>query len=180
MSPKSLFLIVLKVLGLVFVRELIQSIVQIITVVQFMGGNSGEETIRTLTYYLVFITIYTFAIRMLLFRTNWVLDKLKLDQGFDEQSLGITISFQDVLQATILVIAGLMLCEEIPALGRHIYTYKRQSELNYGTADSSYVIGSVCKIILALLLIGERGRILAFIDKNEAKKRSADDKGPLA
>jgi NhaP-type Na+/H+ or K+/H+ antiporter len=178
MAPKSLFLIIVKILGLLFFKEAIAYLIQLLTAIQYLSATDPSEAGRNLMYYTIFLIVYLFCGRTLLFRSKWILEKLKLDQGFDEHSLGITASPSDILHAAIIFVGGLMLCEEIPSFGRNLYIYKVQSELRYGNADFALVISSGLKILIGLLLIGERTRILAFLEKRKGGNELADQNTP--
>jgi hypothetical protein len=176
MSPRSLFKIILKVFGLFFIREIIISLSQFISsVILYMEAGRISEMVFTLAINAIVIFFYGFIVSHLLFNTNNILDKFKLDQGFDEEdfsfedetkkgqfSIGISSTF--VLIIALLVLAGVILVNEIPHLFRLLFIYMMKSK-SYENTDTSFLIISVVKILIALLLIGERKRIVELIQK---------------
>ena len=67
---------------------------------------------------------------------------------------------------------GIILTNEIPNLCKHLFSYFQIKRLTHGMTkpDFSYTIIATVKIITGLLLIGERKRILEFIEQRQAKK----------
>ena len=88
MTPQNLFNIILKIFGLFFLREIIYIIPQLISVIpsfveadDFGRGQSASIEILPLMVILIAIAFYFFIIYQLLFKTNRIIDKLKLDKA---------------------------------------------------------------------------------------------------
>ena len=174
MTPKSLFNIIIKIFGLFFLREIVNTIPQLISSLwYFTKADTLAEGLWTFIYTAVVLAFYTFLVFKLLFRTNYFLDKLKLDQGFIQDEFSINISSSKVLTIALLVTAGVILTNEIPNLCRHIFSFFQEKRMTHGMTkpDFSYSIISAVKIIIGLLLIGERNRIIDFVEKRQSKKQ---------
>ncbi len=187
MTPRSLFKIILKIFGLFFLKEIVNTLPALIsnTIIYLEAGRVGE-TIYTLVINAIVILFYGFIIFQLFFNTNTILDKFKLDQGFDEEelsfeteakksqfSVGISSSF--ILVVALLVTAGVILVNEIPFLFKQLFVYiitNRSLENN----DASFIIVSIVKILIAFLLIGERKFIIQFVVDGKSKNKQIDTK----
>lgn len=170
MTPKNLFNIILKILGLFFLRDLIQIITQSASAFIFINqsGNSDGNIIE-FSVLLAQIILYVFLVFIFLFKTNYLIKLFKLTQGFDQGMFSFHIAASSVLKISLIVIAGVILIEEIPNAFRQLYFLVSQ---NVHTHDLySGIIVSAVKIIIALLLIGKRKRIVGFMEKkNEVKQ----------
>lgn len=180
MTPRSLFNIILKIFGLFFLRETINAVSQLFSAityyVNFDNPNGGALTIVLTLFVLAF---YFVLIIQLLFKTNSFIDKLKLDRGFDEHEFSfdrqdkfsINISTALVLRISLIVIGGVLLTEEIPNFCRNIYLFLVENKSIQDCTESSacHAILSAVKIIIGLLIIGERKRIIDFIEERQNK-----------
>lgn len=186
MTPRSLFNIILKIFGLFFLKETIYSVSQLFSAityyVNFENPNGGVLTIVLTLFVLAF---YIFLIIQLLFKTNNFIDKLKLDRGFDEHEFSfdrqdkfsINISSALVLRIALIVLGGVILTDEIPYFCRNIYldVFENSSIEDSTESRASYTILSAVKIIIGLLIIGERKRIINFIEERQNKDAKTDD-----
>ncbi len=170
MTPKNLFNIILKIFGLFFLRDLIQIFTQSASAIIFSSqlvdspGNFMEFTVL-----LAQIILYIFLVFIFLFKTNYLIKKFKLTQDFDQEIFSFQISASSVLQISLIVIGGVILIEEIPNVCRLLYFLVSEKEI----AHQFYagIIVSAVKIIIALLLIGERKRIVGFMEKRKEGKQ---------
>ena len=178
MTPRSLFNIILKIFGLFFLREIINTIPQVISSALFYyNGTNIESILTSLIVSIIVLLFYIFLATQLLFKTNKYLDYLKLDQGFDEHELSfdqqdefsIGLSSTVILNIALIVIAGMILTEEIPNFCRQLYLYfdQRISTYNPSRPDLSYMVFGGAKILIALLLLGERKWIINFIENRK-------------
>jgi hypothetical protein len=118
----------------------------------------------------------------LIFKTEMLIDKFGLDKGFTEPSFQFKIDTRSILQIALIITATIILFWEIPLLGKNIYSAWQQSQiglLNPEGADWSPIIISVIRIILALLLIGERKRIVDVLGNKHGETDSSVDHNEL-
>jgi len=184
MTPKNLFNIILKIFGLFFLREIVYTIPQLISLIPFFtkaddfGGeqfSSGDIVPFIVT--LIAIAFYVYIIYQLLFNTNKIIDKLKLDQGFNQQEFSFNISTSLILTISLIVIGGVILTNEIPNFCKNIFSYFQEKDLSHGLTkpNYSYIVVSGVKIIIGLLIIGERTRIVEFVEKREDRKEEENE-----
>ncbi len=74
----------------------------------------------------------------------------------------------------LIVTSGVILTNEIPNLCRQLFSYFQEKRMIHGMTkpDFSFSIIAAVKIILGLLLIGERNRIIEFVEKRQSKKQT--------
>ncbi|MFT3704917.1 MAG: hypothetical protein QM802_21300 [Agriterribacter sp.] len=189
MSPRKLFNIILKIFGLLFIREIINAIPSIISsLLQYFYTSSIGAAIASVVISLLILAFYAFLAMQLLFKTNKIIDVLKLDQGFRDNELSfgqgeefaIHLSSTTIFTIALIVIGGVILVDEIPDFCRQFYLYVNQSNNRYNPVkpDPSYMIFSAIKIIIALLLIGERKRIIDFIESRKSGNSKEENVEP--
>lgn len=189
MTPRNLFNIVLKIFGLFFLKEIVFIIPQLISSILFLFQPKNFDNNQYSSYgiigfivVLLIIAFYSFIIYQLLFNTNKILDKLQLDKGFDREEFSFNLSTSLILTIALIVIGGIILMEEIPNFCRNVFTYFQEKSLTRGMTkpNYSYIIVSAVKIILGLLIIGERKRIVEFVEKRQAKKQERETENNLS
>ena len=178
MTPRTLFNIILKIFGLFFLREIINTIPQTVSsfFVYFSTSDIGPIVATSIVSVAILI-FYIFLVIQLLFKTNKFIDFLKLDQGFNEHELSfeqktefqIPLSTSTIFTIALIVIGGLILTDEIPNFCRYIYFYFNQKGVGYNPSkfDMSPMFFSGAKIIIGLLILGERKKIVDFIENHK-------------
>ena len=179
MTPRNLFIIILKIFGLFFLREIIYIIPELISSIPFLvTSDEFGEIINTKEGFWTFIlpvfiiAFYSFIIYLLLFKTNIIVARLKLDKGFNQDEFSFNISTSTVLTISLIVIGGIILTNEIPNFCKNVFSYFQEKRLTHGMSkpNYSYIIISAVKIILGFLLIGERKRIVELVQKRQFRK----------
>jgi hypothetical protein len=168
MTPRNLFLIILKFFGIYFTKEFAIRAIELWAAVYFLRSGEKALALWTVIYSLITLSVYILIIYFLLFRTEWIIKKLKLTDGFDQSIIPLNIRSSNVLQIAILFIGGLMLVDEIPNLFRRIYDFYQARRVNYSeySTDIPLIVGSIVKIILAILILVKQRILVSLILKN--------------
>ena len=172
MTPRSLFNIILKVLGLFFIRDFLTLVPQVLSVfLYFTKADTISEAIWTFVSTLAMLFVYGFVSYYLIFKTETIIDKLKLDRGFDQDIIPLSIHRSTILSISIIVIGGYIVAEEIPEFCRQLFAYYQEKRMTYGQTNPKiqYSILSAVKIIIGVLLIAEQRKIVNFIEKTRKK-----------
>lgn len=183
-TPRSLFNIVLKIFGLFFLREIINEIPTTVTVfIRYFTVSDYGPSIAVLLVSLLILAFYTVLALQLLFRTNPIINALKLDKGFSEDEFSfekqqgdkISLTTTEILMISLIVLGGYILVDEIPSLCKQVYLFidERKSFYRAPAPSSANILTSIARILLALLIIGERKRIISIIESR--KKEEAND-----
>jgi len=173
MTPRSLFNIILKIFGLFFLKNIIEVVSELISTMLYMfkptSFDHNEEILIFLAMVLVLV-FYIFITYQFLFKTNNILEKLKLDRGFAQEEFSFNISQSTIFTIALIVIGGLILANEIPNLVSALYQYIQQQSAQRYTGNKpnlSYAILTGAKIIVGLLILGERKRIAEFVARKK-------------
>lgn len=168
MTSRTLFNIILKVIGILFIKDMLALLPSIFSVVYyFVEGRGLEDSVWILVLNLCILTIYCVVAYYFIFKTDLLIDKLKLDEGTHLETIPLNIHRSTVLSISIIVIGGLFLAEQIPNFFNQLITYYQNSQVaNPSITDTgtSYMVWTVVKIIIGLLLIGNHRQIVNFIE----------------
>jgi hypothetical protein len=177
MTPRTIFTLILKIFGLYLIWQLI-----IIIPFSFTAGSTLLYTQHDSSWtgiiallLIIILLLYFMVIRMLLFKSNWVVDKLSLDKHFDQEIIAIKIDSAAVIQISIIVLGGVLFIDALPNFFREIITYLQQTSLEpYMVKDPkfAYIFLWGCKALLGYLLLTNSKRITHWVEeKNKAKEQ---------
>lgn len=181
MSPRNFFRVVLKLFALFFLLGFVAMIPQIISAVSFLFGLWAEDSggiIAVFIWAIFIIALYGYVTFLLFFRTDKILDLLKLDQGFDQDSFSFEFPKRAILTTGLIVVGGIILVGEVPNFCSTIFKAiqdKSVIHLGFVAPDWPGIIASAVKIIIGLLLLGERRRIVDFIDGKQIQESQPVD-----
>lgn len=178
MTPRTLFIIILRVLGILLFKELFIAVPQLIyAFLSFSSEYNAGGGIMLLLLSLLYTAVVLWLSYILIFKPDMVVTKFGLDKGFDQEFLQLNVNTASVLRIALIITGGLILIPEIPEFCRSFYNIWMQRTISLmadGSPDWSPVIVSGVKILLGLLLIGERKRVLEFLLRSPDEKNGAD------
>src|SRR5690348_4663454 len=122
MSPRSLFNIILKILGILLVKDMLIAVPSLFGMFIYMGADRSSGY-GSLALVALSILLYGWIAWQLLVRTDQVIDLFKLDKNFSEENLGINMHRSSVLTIAVTVIGGLVLVDAIPEVCRQVIHY---------------------------------------------------------
>ena len=168
MTPNSLFNIILKIIGLFFIRDFLVLVPQVLSLISFIFNFS--EGISPLVALLLSTAVYAMLSYLLMFRTNWVIEKLRLAEGFEENVLPLNIHRSTVLNIAVMVIGALLVINSVPSLLRQVYLYIQLNREKYSVIDvtpnpdTSLVIVLIVELVIGLLMLGYNRAIVNYIE----------------
>jgi len=172
MTPRTLFNIILKILGVFFIKDFLAAIPQLLSVILYLTkSDTVTEAIWTLVTTILILAVYGLVSYYLVFKTDLLIDKLKLDKGFDQETIPINIHRSTILSISIIVIGGLLVADEIPNLCRQLFSYFQEKRMTYGQThpNIAYSVVSATKIIIGLLLMTGQRQIVNLIERQRKK-----------
>jgi hypothetical protein len=168
MTPRSLFNIILKTVGIFFLKDLVVAIPQIAQVLIQAVPDFGDDNLVIFTSIFAALQLFVYGgfCFYLLFRTDYVIKKLKLEDGFDQDSIVLNIHRSTVLSIAIIIIGSLLILDSVPYLLRSIYVYMEEKRLmQYEKPGFSQMIIYCSKIIAGLILIGNHRLLVNYIER---------------
>ena len=174
MKLRDLFNVILKVFGLFIIKDILATLPYLISpILQLIQGDEFKDVLGMLIISLLILAIYFSIAYALLFKTNSLLNFLKLEPEFMEDRLAFEISTKNIMTVAIIILGGYILIDEIPNFCNYIFKYYEQSQISFSTTKpgiSNLIISGV-KILIAFLIIGERKRIILYAQKDEVSQQ---------
>jgi hypothetical protein len=172
MTSRSLFNIILKILGIFIIKDLLEAIAQIFVVFSlFDKPNAMPEEFWTLLATIAVFLVEVFICYILIFKTEWVIRVLKLERGFDQEIVPLNMHRSTILSISIIVIGGWLLANEIPNFCRQLFVYFQEKRMDNARPHPSiqYIVVSGVKIVIGILLIAEQRLFVNLIELQRKK-----------
>ena len=168
MTIRTFWNIFIKILGIWLVLSLLSVIPQFARLLTFFVTNSNDRLLGigiTVALFLLTIGIYALILRLFIFKTDWLIDKLHLDKGFTEKKLELNIQRSIVLTIATIVIGGIIFVDSFPLFCQQVLLFIQQDNLFRESPKSGWIIFYLVKTILGYLLMTNSQFVVRFIDK---------------
>lgn len=173
MTIRTFWAIFIKILGIWLVLDSITVIPQFLSALPFFGTNNDDNIFGVgivLALLLLTIGIYVFILRLFVFKTAWLIDKLHLDKGFEEDKLNFNVQLSTILTVATIVIGGLMFIDGLPQLCRQIFVFFQQKNIFRESPTSTWIIFHFAKTIIGYLLMTNSKSVVTFIERQTTKQ----------
>ena len=174
MTIRSVYFLVFRVFGLFLVKDILMVIPYLVSpVLIYFDSDFKSESLLSLILPFIVICILILVSWFFLFRPHKILDKINLEAEELNEPLTVSISAKSVILVSIIVTTGLLFLEEIPNFFKLLYQYYDESQIKFSEKKPSllFLLISFVKILLGLLVFGERKRIVEFISKEIPEKQ---------
>lgn len=172
MTIRTLFNVILKIFGLLFIKDIAVTLLQMSSIGLSWAILGTSNVFWSLGISVCILIAYGFVAFYLIFRSNVIIDILKLDKGFDQETIPLNIHRSTILSIAIIIIGGLLVVNGIPDLCRQLFAYFQQRTMTQAPTmlSVSYIVELVVKILIGLILMGEQRRIVNWIERKRKNK----------
>lgn len=166
MSIRTFWIILIKIFGLILIFQAVSIIPEWISSIYFLYENRDNKDFIILIFTILLVLFIFYLItRFFLFKANWIIDKLKLDKGFEKNTIELNSSQNKIISIAIIVIGGYMLLQNIPILLQQLIAFFQDKTLFKDYPKSGWIIFYFCKAAIGYLLMTNSFRIAKFIGK---------------
>jgi hypothetical protein len=156
MRIRTFWTFFLKILGLYIVLGSIEVIAQFFSTTYYLFVDNSSDIISKSAVFgiiALIIFMYVLVLRFFVFKPNWIIDKLKLDKGFEEEKIELNTNSSTILRIAIIVIGGLMIVDTLPALCKSIFIFFQQESLFRNYPKTGWIIFDAVKTVIGYLLL---------------------------
>lgn len=168
MTIRTFWMILIKILGLFLISGALIVLPQSISFMYY-AFKSGEfiDIVSVSAINLILLLIYGLLIWLCVYKTSWIIEKLKLDKGFEAEKIELNIGESKIITIAIIVIGGLIFIETLPVLFRDLFIFFQDKNLFKDYPKSGWIIFGVCKVVIGYLLMTNSFKIAKFIDQKK-------------
>ena len=164
MTIRTFWTIFIKIIGVWLTIDGIKLLPQFFATLLYADRDSGVQLMATLFLFLAAtIILYFLVLRLFLFRTSWLVDKLNLTEGFIEEKIDINISTPTILRLAILIIGGLTLVDSLPTLCQQIFTFFQVKSSIDELRNYGWIVLNLTKVLIGFFLLTRSKTVVNFI-----------------
>lgn len=173
MSARTLFNIIIKVMGIYFIKDIVISLPYLFQVYYDFANSDMESAFSTMLVSLAWIFIYILIMYFMIFRTDFIIDRLRLIENIQEDPIPFNVHRSTVYSIVTLLLGLFLIVYNIPLLVRELirwYQFRSMTKGLLGAAeqfDYSLIMVYVAEIVIGLLLIGNLRIIVSFIESRQ-------------
>ena len=166
MEINTFWRIILKGIGLWFLVESIYIVPQLMSTISVIDNEVGWSNLLIVWGINLFVfLIYILIVRLFLFKSDWLINTLKLEKNFTQEKIDISISTESILKIIIIIIGGLIFVQGLPNLIAEIYQFIQQKELIKNYPEVSWLIFHFLKTLFGYLMMTNSKIIEKYINK---------------
>ena len=165
MSVRNFWTIFLKILGIWLVIDGVSIIPSFISVIPFYGKNDNPITLILLS-----AGIYFFVLWFFVFKTSWLIDKLKLEKGFVEENIEFDIKSSSIITIATIVFGGLIFIDSLPQFCKETISFFHQKRMFIDNPASGLIIFHLVKSVIGYLMMTNSQIIVKLFDGQEKKQ----------
>jgi len=194
MAPRSLFNLILKVIGLFFIKDILEAVSHTISAIIYIPQySSTKEAFFNVAVSLPLLVLYSVLAWVFIFKPERIINVLRLDKNLHEKAVPISVERHMLLTTAVIIAGAWLLVNEIPEFFRHAVYYYQERKLyvRMTRPDVSYIVMSAVKIAIGLFLVVFNKPIVNLIEwgskphlpwekKAESKGKRAEGRGQKA
>lgn len=176
MSIRTFWHLIIKTLGIWIVLHGIMSIPQL--VMNFFvvygspyGSNPVSMGIEALLI-IIPILFYLLILRVLVLKTQWIIDTLKLEKGLTETRIDLSIPFEKLLRIIVILIGGIMFVLAAPILLKLLYLFITENLSFRDSPQSLEIITNALQTIIGFLIMNNSDIVLRYIHKKSGESET--------
>lgn len=172
MSVRNFWTVFLKMLGIWLVVGGFTTLTQFLSAFSFLANGNANWWSATYLIGLLLLTIavYIFVLWLFVFKTSWLIDTLKLEQGFAEEKIEFKIQTSSILTIATIVIGGLVLVDSFPLFCRQVFYFIQQKNQFMEYPSFDLIVLYLVKSLVGYLLMTNSKVVVGFIEKQEKGK----------
>ena len=172
MTIRNLLNLILKVVGILFIRDLLSLLPQLLSsFVLFREPETFEEGIMAFVLTAIMILVYLIVARLFIFKSETVIDFLRLDHDFEEERLTMQMHRSTLLSICIIVIGGLMVADGVPKLCIGVYEYNFNKRYSLGVTyySNAKLYSAIATVSIGTLLMTLQQRLVNLIERKRIR-----------
>ena len=155
-------------MGIFFIKNILLAVAQLPYAIEMFKRESfqGSENfnLESFLVYLLEIFVYFLITYLLLFKTNWIIDKLRLDKNFHEETFNFNLHRSSILRIAIMILGGLIIIDALPIIFEQLTNYIQMKRDNVPGANINYVTLQSSKLLVGIFLISYQRVLVNFIE----------------
>jgi hypothetical protein len=136
----------------------------IFSVSYFFSPENGikNSVLAGLLIYVLVLFTYLSVIGVFIFKSSWIVDKLRLDKNSGTEDININLNPQTIITVAVIIIGGVIFIDGFALLCKSVFDYFQKK--SYDTVNSWAIFNSV-KALAGYLLATNSKFVVRYIVK---------------
>lgn len=168
MTQRTFWIIVIKIFGIFLIVESVVVIPQSISGLAYLGFSDNEGAVITMIGGIVVLLIFILILRLFVYRPEWLIDKLKLDKGFPEETIDFNINKGAVISVATIILGGVLFIDGLPLLVKQLFVFYQEDSMSgrFGDKPSTqWLILYGIKTAAGYFIVSNHVAFAKFVDK---------------
>jgi hypothetical protein len=182
MTIRTFWHLIIKTIGIwIFIHgvmSLPEMVMNLIMVYNAPYGSSEVIFFQGL-FLVVPILFYLLVLRFLVLKTQGIINLLKLEKGFEETRIDISLPYDKVLRIIIILIGGIVFITAIPSLAENLYLFVTEDRPFKYSPRATILIVGVIQSITGFLVMTNSDVVQRYINRKsgdaETKQLDKDE-----
>jgi hypothetical protein len=134
------------------------------------GGMDITSIVIGCLIAVVVIGFFIVVIRSFLFKTDYMITKLKLDKNFNEDKIEINLSYVSIITIASIITGAIIMVDALPVFCRNVFlTIQNLRQYAYLTDNPNifYVFEYGVELVIGYLLINNSRSIATWVEKKQ-------------
>lgn len=177
MTIRTFWHLILKTIGIwLFITGVLSLPTLIYAVIVGLRGSYSSFEMIEIAYFILTIAFYLLVLQFLILKSQWTIDALRLEKGFEETRIDLTIPYSKLLRIVIILIGGILFIRAIPSLIEDLYLFITGNiSFSQSPKALSLIVGSA-QAIVGFLVMNNSDIVQRYINKksDEAESKQLD------
>lgn len=175
MSPKSLFIIIVRIIGLFLLIGILQVVPQLLKTFNMLLLNDLMTAIIGAVFSLSVLFIYYLIVRACLFKSEKLVQRLSLDKNFEEEVFEFNIHHSTIVKLAVIFIGGYTFIQFFIPLLLNIYALiqnKTQPDSDFyinSSFDFFNLVHHTCMVLIGYFMVTNSKGITNYIELKRRK-----------
>ncbi len=176
MTVRTFWHLIIKSLGIWIVIHGIMSIPDfVVRVVAAYASPYVDSPIYIgieVVFFAIQVLFYLFILRFLVLKTQWIIDTLKLEKGFNETKIDFSLPFDKVLRIIVILMGGFIFVTAIPTLIEAVYLFISDDVPFRDSPRSLIIISNGVQAAIGFLMMNNSDLVLRYVKKKSGESES--------
>jgi hypothetical protein len=178
MTPRTLWTILLKILGFCVFLQLLHILPRLFDAIFFISSNHDTIAFTVIANTLFSTVIYLFMIIAFIFRTDWLIKLLRLDKSIPEEKIELNMHRSTVLKIAVIVTGAILLIDSVPPLLQGLFAYYQNINDYNGLKRYPYtgeLIFNLLSVFISFFMVTSSRLIVNFIERKRKGTAKTDN-----
>lgn len=168
MAIRTFWIIVIKILGLWLIFGFLEVFSQVVATMSylFISDISDKESIWTsLIISISILLVYLFIIGFFVFKSSWIVDKLKLDKNSGSEVVQIDLKISTIVTIAVIIIGGVFFINGFSLFCKSLFDFFQEKKIHNNNPTTNWIIFNSIKALLGYLLMTNSKVVVNYIMK---------------